>query len=1422
MLFDEVKRRKLIKEYDSLPSFEREACRVLSALYAPVTATDLARLLNNIRKGAASTKFALKHVWDVKKNLTPTLKRLRLAQLVHELTFSSQQKYWVCNRLITEPLTRESAELGEYNRVSDAIKDDNAFAANSRIWGSENSYDSQSLFMRDLRKAMYLEDEALFFKLISNCAFVDVKVDDLLFKEINKESGTHSLGFMFLATLFNPLDEKIMLNLPEPIASVVFYYAWNECERSPEDFLAARGLLAKFAEKYPDNAAIIQRMAGDLIEIGCPDEAREVLTSSESEDPQKWALLAMTELIKGHHEEALSIYEDGLKFLRKAQSKRKVSYDLWFGFFYPILMIRAGEPNKKILDYISACKMSCDMRMTHLIIRYLVPDGTDQAALFSPDFINYLRGNDVELRDVFFFMLLAYWINAGQSTDYIGEALLACRNMKELGLSFLARELASIIRAIEPDDKHIKNLLKDLPEPEHPLKDLIRREEEWERHLNILANIAAEDANQAAEKRLIWRIDWKRRDKEHIASISIVPVEQTSKQRGWSTGKEIAISTLYKNPDSVKCMTHQDISALRGIRASRDYYSRGGIRLDIDEYEMLRLLAGHPMLFRGKTGESVEIISDVPRISAITTKDSYTLSIEPYPEDINSDDDSPFLAREEVRNCLRIFRFNKKQLKIAALIGEKGLSVPLDAKDKLLKALGSLTSTVTVHSDVAGVESGADEVEPDGKLYLQLQPNGDGLDLEALIRPLGVGSASCVPGVGGRNIFGLLDGRRVRTKRDIKNEDAVFSDFIGKCRALASAEQLSENRWTATGAQTSLELLLQLQELGDGIAVEWPRGGEKRVSSIPASAASFSVRSSRDWFAVSGEIKVDEELVLGMKDIVKLLGESAGRFIPIGNDRFLALTEEFRRRIEELAALGDLKGDELRISPLSAAVLSPLSEEAGGFDDSEGKWGACVAKIDEASAMIPDLPRTFKGELRPYQLEGYRWMTRLAHWGAGACLADDMGLGKTAQSLALLLSRGKDGPALVIAPTSVCPNWFDEASRFTPALALREFRGGGENKDRESLVKSLGAMDVLVSTYGLLQSEQELLCGTDWHTIILDEAQAIKNMGAKRSAAAMKLNSDMRVITTGTPIENNLGELWNLFRFINPGYLGSLEKFNEKFAVPIERDNDKAARKRLKRIISPFVLRRGKDQVLTELPPKTEITIRIDMRDDERAVYEAIRRNAVDAIEATDAQDRRMLIFAQLVKMRRACCNSSLVLKEPTARPSAKLDAFSELIEDIRTGGHKALVFSQFVDHLSILRKRLDDMGVTYQYLDGSTPPAERMKSVKAFQAGEGDCFLISLRAGGTGLNLTAADYVIHMDPWWNPAVEEQASDRTHRIGQSRPVTVYRIVTKGTIEEKIVDLHGWKRDLAESLLDESEAPVKLSSDEMLKLIRGDA
>jgi SNF2 family DNA or RNA helicase len=538
--------------------------------------------------------------------------------------------------------------------------------------------------------------------------------------------------------------------------------------------------------------------------------------------------------------------------------------------------------------------------------------------------------------------------------------------------------------------------------------------------------------------------------------------------------------------------------------------------------------------------------------------------------------------------------------------------------------------------------------------------------------------------------------------------------------------------------------------------------------------------------------------------------------VKLADGQFLALTQEFRKRLEDLRSFSEPSGAGVRFHPLAAAALEEWIDEVGDLK-ADKQWRDHIKRLKQAQTLQPQLPSTLQAELRDYQLEGFNWLARLAHWGVGACLADDMGLGKTLQALAIILSRAPQGPTLIVAPTSVCMNWLSEAQKFTPTLNPIQFGTG----DRQQLLDNLQPFDLLVCSYGLLQQDDlaDRLAQVQWQTIVLDEAQSIKNSATKRSKAAMKLQGGFKLITTGTPIENHLGELWNLFRFINPGLLGSQDQFSERFANAIERQQDTATRNRLKQLIQPFILRRTKNQVLAELPARTEITLQVQLSTEEMAFYEALRRQAVARLSETnvEAGAKHLQVLAEIMRLRRACCNTRLVNAE-TPLPSAKLEAFGEILEDLLGNQHKALVFSQFVDHLTILREYLESQQVTYQYLDGRTPAKDRKKRVDAFQAGEGDVFLISLKAGGTGLNLTAADYVIHMDPWWNPAVEDQASDRAHRIGQQRPVTIYRLVAKDTIEEKIVDLHRQKRDLADSLLEGADLSGKVSTEDLLKLI----
>jgi SNF2 family DNA or RNA helicase len=444
-------------------------------------------------------------------------------------------------------------------------------------------------------------------------------------------------------------------------------------------------------------------------------------------------------------------------------------------------------------------------------------------------------------------------------------------------------------------------------------------------------------------------------------------------------------------------------------------------------------------------------------------------------------------------------------------------------------------------------------------------------------------------------------------------------------------------------------------------------------------------------------------------------------------------------------------------------------------------------------------------------------MSRLAQSGLGACLADDMGLGKTVQTLALLLQRAPLGPALVLAPTSVCSNWRDEIHRFAPSLQVTVYH---EADDRAQVWQALGPGQVLVASYGLALQDAEAFSAPRWASLVMDEAQALKNANTQRAQMVGQLQADFRLALSGTPVENRLTELWSLMSLLNPGLLGSQAQFQERFAGPIERQQDPAVRQRLRRIISPFLLRRTKAQVLQDLPPRTEIVHLVVPSEAERSLQEALRRQAREEVAkaAKDKKGPQMRMLAELMKLRRAACDPRLVVPE-MGLSGAKIEEFERLVQELVAGQHKALVFSQFTDYLALLAERLKALGVSFQYLDGSTPAAERSKRVTAFQQGQGEVFLISLKAGGFGLNLTAADYVIIVDPWWNPAAEDQASGRAHRMGQQRPVTVYRLVTQGSIEERILAMHQDKRSLADSMLNDQDGSAVLDAQALAELLR---
>ena len=469
-----------------------------------------------------------------------------------------------------------------------------------------------------------------------------------------------------------------------------------------------------------------------------------------------------------------------------------------------------------------------------------------------------------------------------------------------------------------------------------------------------------------------------------------------------------------------------------------------------------------------------------------------------------------------------------------------------------------------------------------------------------------------------------------------------------------------------------------------------------------------------------------------------------------------------------------------------------------------------IENIDEIPSVAK--PRTLKAELRPYQKDGYAWLVFLHELNSGGILADDMGLGKTVQTIALLLwAKGKYKRKLnlVVAPTSVVPNWEREISKFAPSLKTVVWQGPNRSQRAPDLEKA----DVMITSYALLRRDEELLQALDLRYVILDEAQHIKNPMSQTARSAKKLKSERRLALTGTPIENRLSELWSIFDFVSPGLLGQLKMFEERVARPIDRGDMETAH-RLRSTIKPFVMRRVKSDVAQDLPDKIEQEMIVPLAEEQAKLYKQIlrqvRKSVLSEVEKKGISKSQIQILAALTRLRQVACDPRLMKLPDTefdADDSGKLGALREIIDEAIDGNHRVLVFSQFVTMLTYIREALDADGISYEYLDGSTK--DRLDRVDRFNADPSvPVFLISLKAGGTGLNLTGADTVVHFDPWWNPAVEDQATDRAHRIGQTKNVNVYKLIAAGTVEEKILELSAKKRALVSNVLSTEGSPLK--------------
>ncbi len=884
----------------------------------------------------------------------------------------------------------------------------------------------------------------------------------------------------------------------------------------------------------------------------------------------------------------------------------------------------------------------------------------------------------------------------------------------------------------------------------------------------------------------------------------VEPRIQTRLKNGnWGSGKKMTDLEFYE--EQAECMDEVDRKIARNARGPRRFR-------DMEPHLVFPHLIGTDKVMYGRRAPyvPVEILEEKPFLTIKETKTGYDISSNVF-EGLAS----PLSAL--IQGC-RINKISDTKCSVIKLSDAQVnllkpfaslIHLPHSAKDVISRLLPKLAEHIEIHSNMIEGGSSLESREGNSAVILQISPEKDEYDVKALVRPLEGGSAEFFPGEGDKIIYDEAGGVRYQVSRDLKAERKAQKELENLMQTFFEGDVDNCESYLVYPNEM-LEIVEWASERKDRFTLEWPQGKKVNVFAKPQSGnINVSITSGEQWFEVEGEIKYGSGDTISISDILELISSGAlrGNYVRLNDEDYLALSDSLRKQLKRLESLSESDRSGTHVSVFNVGALAEIVRSSQMNINADGGLEALSQKIHEAQALEPAIPQGLNAVLRDYQYEGFRWMVRLDHWGAGACLADDMGLGKTIQTIAFMLYKASEGPSLVVAPASVLLNWEKEIHRFAPELKISVLN---HSEDRTGTIEIASAGDIVLTTYGILSQEDEALLGKKWNIVCLDEAHTIKNRQTKMSASAMKLQASSRVILTGTPIQNYLGELWNLFQFLNPGLLGKFEIFSRKFIA-----NSDADLNGLKKMVQPFILRRTKAQVLEELPEKTEIIRPIELSDLEMASYEQMRDSVLKSLEGESKVTVNAL--AAITRLRQAACSMALI-NDKWPLPSSKVTACVELLENILSGGNRVLIFSQFTSFLSIITAQLDQSGLEYHYLDGSTPIKKRDKMVQEFQAGNKQIFIVSLKAGGLGLNLTGANYVIHLDPWWNPAIEQQATDRAHRIGQKQNVTVYHLISQHTIEEKILRLHERKRDLADTFLEGSDLGRAMTIEELKEMV----
>ena len=1125
---------------------------------------------------------------------------------------------------------------------------------------------------------------------------------------------------------------------------------------------------------------------------------------SKENMPTVWSygVKAINLLYRDHLKESLECFTEAMREHDK-DSRIPGSFDSQIlSFYYAICLLRCAKSGQftrrdHIDDKLERFLKNRDvyygrkLAATRILLTYAKNESTQCASYVAKEVATMIQEDNCPLTRIFGDILLGYFKCNDNSL---------ASEMPALGI--LKHEMSTFY----PVGTLNKNeLVKAFGG--QPLFSATRRRDDWEILFSDIRKNLLE--GQKAEKRLIYFLDglW-------LKSI----VEQTRREDGsWDSG--ISVSRKQFLNEGFDSMNDADRKVAAKMRVRVVDHPEAPILFE-ELGASERLFVGEPYT---QPFQPVEVEVVMPSIKFKTLGNEIFVSSN-VSLDSNLRIPSKCIVSTSEYGKYKAIMLNDLQKDVLT----RALSapvLPIHAAAEVKILAERLEGILDVECDLMNADSIKD-VKGTGTIAIRITPSDKerSYTVQMLAAPLPGGQIRFPAGEGDELIYDQAEGETMAVVRNLAAEQynyEVLHNFI--CDKIGN---VFKDFMTAelSAAQSLLTLLEFAYEHQSAYLLEWPLGRELKFKGIVQPAdVEVLVSTGVEWFKVEGKVNLPTGSMSFQELLDKHRESEYEGYIQVSDTEYLKLTDTLKKHIDQLDKLvaGVEKGSKGKlVGKYDVGALAEILGEDGGLHaQMDENFLGLLKKMREAYDNTPEVPAGLNATLREYQREGFEWLVRLTSWGAGACLADDMGLGKTLQSIALMLHRAEQGPSLVVAPKSLVLNWDKEIRKFAPSLHPVNLNS---EKNKRGSIEAAKAGDIVITTYGVLVTQKDALASKQWNVICLDEAHYIKNKMTRASRSAMSLKGDARVILTGTPLQNHLGEMWNLFQFINPGMLGPWQQFVDKY---IKSPWDDLIHKELKDRTLPFILRRTKEEVLDDLPEKISYEQMVELSTEEMTIYEKIRKDVElkfkkhkTSAEREEARNLDLSFFQELTKLRLLSNSVSLVYPE-WKEESSKIAALRDLLTSLSSRvDNRVLIFSQFTSFLSQVGKMMKDAGFEYLYLDGQTPLEERQNLVDSFQTGDSQFFLISLKAGGLGLNLTAANYVILMDPWWNPSIEDQATDRAHRIGQERNVTVIRLVSANTIEEKILKLHDQKQDLSDKVLEGTSTSASLSMDDILDMV----